>query len=125
MSVTIRPNSHVAWLGLDPELEDAALRVVVATAAGGDRLRCRADLAFGGFDVVAEAVHARQAVALGAFEAPDVVLLDPDLPNDDASYDVTSELAKVAPHTRVVAFDPAASRAELRALLRAASRVRG
>jgi DNA-binding NarL/FixJ family response regulator len=122
MAVRFDSMEHGPYLGLDAGPE---VRVVVATAGGADRLRCRAHLGLGGgFSVVAEAVHARQAVALGAFEAPDVVLLDPDLPSDDEWCDVTAELAKVAPWTQVVTFNRAASKAELRALLRAAIRAR-
>ena len=57
---------------------------MVADASGSERLRCRQELHAGtGCTVVAEAVTARQAVEVAAFELPDVVVLGPNLPNEE------------------------------------------
>jgi DNA-binding NarL/FixJ family response regulator len=78
------------------------IRVMVADARGADRLVCRIRLGQGdAFAVVAEAVEAGQAVAVAAFEQPDVVILDPDLPNPHG-VDVLADLAARAPRVRVV-----------------------
>lgn len=87
------------------EVTHDLIRVLVADARGPERLRCRLDLADDGFAVVAEAVEARQAVAVAAFEAPDVVILDPDLPNDH-HVDVLSELNARAPRAAVLLYRP-------------------
>ena len=78
------------------------IRVMVADARGEERLRCRVELAEAdGFAVVAEAVNAAQLVAVAAFEAPDVVVLDAGLPNEDG-MDVMAELAARAPRSAVI-----------------------
>ncbi|MEY2477316.1 MAG: hypothetical protein QOG87_2631 [Actinomycetota bacterium] len=77
------------------------IRVMVADARGSDRLRCRLELGDGGCSVVAEAVEARQAAAVAAFECPDVVLVDPELPNPDG-VDLLGELRVRVPRARVV-----------------------
>ena len=50
---------------------------------------------------MAEAVTAKQAVAVAAFEQPDVVVLHPDLPNEDG-IDLVAELEARAPRTAVL-----------------------
>ncbi len=82
-------------------VETGLIRVMVADAGGRDRLRCRLDLGAGGCSVVAEAVEARQAAAVAAFESPDVVLIDPELPNPDG-VDLLGELRARVPRARVV-----------------------
>ena len=87
------------------EVTHDLIRVLVADARGPERLRCRLDLADDGFAVVAEAVEARQAVAVAAFEAPDVVILDPALPNEH-DVDVLGELNARAPRAAVLLYRP-------------------
>jgi DNA-binding NarL/FixJ family response regulator len=78
------------------------IRVVIADARGTERLRWRAELmAASGCGVVAEAVTARQAVAVAGFERPDVVVLGPDLPNEDG-IDVVAELGARSPRTALI-----------------------
>jgi DNA-binding NarL/FixJ family response regulator len=78
------------------------IRVVIADARGTERLRWRSELAVAtGCAVVAEAVTARQALAVAAFELPDVIVLGPDLPNEDA-IDLVAELGSRSPRTAVL-----------------------
>lgn len=78
------------------------IRVMVADARGQQRLWCRQALADDdGIAVVAEAVNATQLVALAVFEAPDVVVLDAALPNDEG-IDVVRELSQRAPRVAVL-----------------------
>ena len=87
---------HASHLRVDP------IRVVVADARGPRRLRCRQALSGDeGFAVVAEAVNAAQLIAVAAFEAPDVVVLDASLPNEHG-VDVVAELAARAPRSAVL-----------------------
>jgi DNA-binding NarL/FixJ family response regulator len=80
------------------------IRVVVADARGSERLRCRQELHFGtGCTVVAEAVTAGQAVAVAAFELPDVVIVGPDLPNDEG-VELLADLGARVPNAAVLAL---------------------
>ena len=94
------------------------IRVLMAGGCGADRIRGRRELHEAvGFTVVAEAVNARQALAVAGFEHPDVVVLDPDLPNED-DIDLVAELAARAPRARIV-LRPEAGWDALRAALSA------
>jgi DNA-binding NarL/FixJ family response regulator len=78
------------------------IKVVIADARGTERLRWRSELtAATGCAVVAEAVTARQAVAVAGFELPDVVVLGSELPNEDA-IDLVAELSARSPRTAVL-----------------------
>ena len=78
------------------------IRVVIADARGTERLRWRSELTIAtGCAVVAEAVTARQAVAVAGFELPDVIVLGSDLPNEDA-IDLVAELNSRSPRTAVL-----------------------
>jgi DNA-binding NarL/FixJ family response regulator len=99
-----------------PGVAQDGLRVLVAAPTGRERLRYRLQLSTEhGFDVVAEAVEAQQAVAVAAFERPDVIVLSAALPNDQ-HIDVVHELARICPNATIV-MSPGGTfdlRAELR-----------
>jgi DNA-binding NarL/FixJ family response regulator len=78
------------------------IRVVVADLVGPRRLHIRQELSLNhGFNVVAEAVDASQALAVAMFTTPDVVLLHPELPNEERC-DIVSELESRCPGTAVL-----------------------
>ncbi|MDX6628649.1 MAG: Response regulator receiver domain [Gaiellales bacterium] len=84
------------------DLTTDTIRVLVADASGPGRLQTRQQLqGSDGCAVVAEAVTAKQAVAVAAFEQPDVVVLHPDLPNEDG-IDLVAELEARLPRTAVL-----------------------
>lgn len=76
-------------------------RVLVVDDHPGFRYAVRALLQAAGFDVVAEAGAADEAVSAAAREHPDLVLLDVRLPGRDG-IEVAAELARLSPAPAVV-----------------------
>jgi len=89
-------------MAISTGLTSDTIRVLLADASGPSRLQCRQLLqGSGGCTVVAEAVTAKQAVAVTAFEQPDVVVLSPAIPNED-NIDLLGQLALRAPRAAVL-----------------------
>lgn len=76
-------------------------RVLIVDDHAGFRRCARALLATERFEVVGEAQDAASAVALAAATAPDLVLLDIQLPDEDG-FEVAARLLEHDAHVRIV-----------------------
>lgn len=83
------------------ELNGSTIRILVAEGDTVARRAIREALCLAGYDVVAQAADSSQTVAAAERYAPDVAVVDSDLPPDGGLAAVTA-MADVAPDTRVI-----------------------
>lgn len=94
------------------------IRVLIADDHAPTRLGVREVLEDGGFEVVAEAANARDAIEAALAESPDVCLLDLNMPGG-GGVKATTEITRALPGTAIVILTVSRSDEDLFAALTA------